>query len=241
VEEPDSLHFRQGFCKKEFIITAKNLRNMKNTVLWAGLLCLSLSLSAQTSDPKAATILDEVSKKYKTVPAFKADFTILRESPNSGKKAETETGNIKVKGTKYHIKLKEQEVYNNGTTVWTYLKADNEVTVSDYTPDDDDITPTKIYTMYKKGYKYVFVAEEKQAGQVYEVVDLIPDNKNQQVYKIKLNIDKKTKTLKSWKVFEKNGNKYTYTVNNFVPASLDDKEFVFDQAKYKGVEVNDLK
>jgi outer membrane lipoprotein carrier protein len=211
------------------------------TLLSFYLVCAGMACAQQSQDPKAGKILEAVSQKYKTIPAFAADFTILRESPNSGKQTESEKGSIKVKGTKYHIKLKEQEIYNNGSTVWTYLKPENEVTINDYTPDDDDITPTKIYSIYRKGYNYIFVTEEKEGGQLYEVVDLIPENKNQQIYKIKLTIDKKTKTLKRWKVFEKNGNRYTYTINHFLTPALDDKEFVFDQAKYKGVVVTDLK
>ncbi|MBC8110466.1 MAG: outer membrane lipoprotein carrier protein LolA [Verrucomicrobia bacterium] len=193
------------------------------------------------NDVKAGQILESVSQKYKTVPAFKANFTILRESSANGVKPETDLGAIKVKGSKYHIKLKEQEVFNNGNTVWTYLKKGNEATITDYMPDDDALSPTNIYTIYKKGYKYVFVEEAKEAGQTYEVVDLIPEKKNQQVYKIKLTIDKKTKTLKRWKVFEKNGNRYTYTINDFVPLNIEDKEFVFDKAKYPGVAIEDLR
>jgi outer membrane lipoprotein-sorting protein len=213
---------------------------MKKLIFVLSLLVLAKTTNAQ-NDPKATQVLDQVSQNYKAIPAFKANFTVLRESPNSGRQPESETGSIKVKGTKYHIKLKEQEVFNNGTTVWTYLKRDNEVTITDYTPDDDDITPTKIYTIYKKGYKYVYAAEEKEAGQSYDVIDLTPENKNQQVYKIKLIIDKKTKTLKKWKVFEKNGNRTTYTVNDFTPGNLEDKEFTFDKAKYPKVKEEDLR
>ena len=214
---------------------------MKKLFFIFSLFILTGSTHAQVNDPKAGLILDEVSQKYKSIPAFKANFTVLRESPNSGRQPESEAGDIQVKGTKYHIKLKEQEVFNNGSTVWTYLKKDNEVTITDYTPDEGEFTPTTIYTIYKKGYKYVYAAEEKEAGQVYEVIDLTPENKSQQVYKIKLTIDKKNRTLKKWKIFEKNGNRTTYTINNFLAGNLEDKEFTFDKAKYPKVKEEDLR
>jgi outer membrane lipoprotein carrier protein len=213
---------------------------MKKITFIAVLFLFTIAVQAQ-NDVKAGQILESVSQKYKTVSAFKANFTILRESSANGVKPETDLGAIKVKGSKYHIKLKEQEVFNNGNTVWTYLKKGNEATITDYMPDDDALSPTNIYAIYKKGYKYVFVEEAKEAGQTYEVVDLIPEKKNQQVYKIKLTIDKKTKTLKRWKVFEKNGNRYTYTINDFVPLNIEDKDFVFDKAKYPGVAIEDLR
>ncbi len=188
-------------------------------------------------DSKAGQILDEVSKKYKAIPSFKAGFSILRESPNSGKANETDNGEITVKGSKFHLKLKDQEIYNNSAKVWTYLRTSNEVTINNYSPDDDELNPTKIFTVYKKGFKYSLAGEEKEAGQVYDVIDLSPEKaKNQQVYKIKLIINKKDKSLKRWRVFEKNGNRYTYTITNFTPVTLEDKDFVFDKTKYKGVE-----
>ncbi|HEX8546864.1 MAG TPA: outer membrane lipoprotein carrier protein LolA [Cytophagaceae bacterium] len=210
----------------------------------AGLLLLLIStiniLVAQY-DPKALAILDAMSKKYKSIPSFKAKFVYSLESPASGVNESSE-GEIIVKGGKFILKLSGQEIINNGTTVWTYLKEANEVNISDYTPDDDDITPTKIYTMYKKGYKYTFLEERMDAGKPVEVVDLIPEDKKNQLFKVRLEINKKDKTIKGWKVFEKNGNRYNYSVKNFSPDfKAEDNIFTFDKTKYKGVEVIDLR
>jgi outer membrane lipoprotein-sorting protein len=135
----------------------------------------------------------------------------------------------------------EQEVINNGTTVWTYLKESNEVNISDYQPEEDAITPTNIYTIHKKGYKYAYVEQKKEGGQTYDVVDLTPENKNAQIYKIRLVVNRKDRSVRSFKTFEKNGNRQNYLITKFAPAEVDDKLFVFDQSKYKNVEVVDLR
>ena len=58
-----------------------------------------------------------------------------------------------MKKNKFKLKLANQEIYNNGKTVWTYLKDANEVSISDYTPDDDSfVTPEKVIKLYKKDY-----------------------------------------------------------------------------------------
>lgn len=208
------------------------------TLIFLSICCLQ---SVAQHDSKALAILDAMSKKYKEIPNFKAKFTYSLMSDVTGVKESSE-GEIIVKGGKFILKLANQEIINNGTTVWTYVKESNEVNISDYQPDENDITPTKIYTMYKKGYKYLFVEEKTEAGKTYETVDLIPEEKKNQIFKVRIDINKKDKTVKSWKVFEKNGNRYLYTVKTFTPEpTLMDNMFNFDKTKYKGVEVVDLR
>jgi outer membrane lipoprotein-sorting protein len=44
------------------------------------------------------------------------------------------------------------------------------------------------------------------------------------------------------KIFEKNGNQYSYEITNFTPnANVTDATFTFDPKKYPGVEVVDLR
>lgn len=200
-----------------------------------------LSALRAQNDPKAQVILDEMSKKYKEIPSFKAKFTYTLENKTSGVN-ETAEGEIVVKGGKFYLKLPQQEIYNNGNTVWTYMKESNEVNISAYEPEEDDINPTQIYTLYKKGYKYILLAEEPaEGGKTVDVIDMEPTDKKSQFFKIRLIINKKDKTVKSWKMFEKNGNKYTYNVKSFMPDNVDDNFFVFDKNKYKGVHVEDLR
>jgi outer membrane lipoprotein carrier protein len=193
------------------------------------------------NDERAQEILDAVSKKYKDIPSFKTSFTYSMESTATGAK-ESYPGDVTVKGSKYRLRMGGQEVINNGTTVWTYMKESNEVNISDYQPDDDEISPTKIFSVYKNGYKYVFNDEVKEKGVPYEVVDLIPENRNSAVFKVRLTVHKKDKTIKSMRIFEKNGNRSVYIITKFTPdVAVDDKLFAFDKTQYKGVEVIDLR
>lgn len=208
------------------------------------LLVSAVAANAQNNfkaEDKAEDILDAVSKKYKDIPAFKTSFTYTMESTSTGAK-ESYPGDATVKGAKYRLKMGGQEVINNGTTVWTYMKESNEVNISDYQPDEDEISPTKIFSVYKNGYRYVFNEEIKEKGVAYEVVDLIPENRNSQVFKVRLVVNKKDKMIKSMRIFEKNGNRSVYTINKFTPDdNVDDKLFAFDKSQYKGVEVIDLR
>ena len=192
-------------------------------------------------DPNALKVLDAMSAKYKTIPSYSADITSSLINETDGIN-ENFSGKITVLGEMYKLELDEQIVINNGTTVWTYLPDVNEVNIDNYAPDEDEISPSKIYDAYKKGYKYVLIGEENADGTLCSVVDLIPNQKDAQFFKIKLFIAKNDNSLKSWTMFDKSGNKYQYSIKNFKSKiSVTDKDFTFDESKYPGVEVIDLR
>ncbi len=206
------------------------------------LFSLILIPSAQAQyDPKALEILDAMSKKYKAIDAFEANisYTLTNEIDKINEEFK---GKITVKGDKFRLALPEQEVINNGTTLWTYLPDAKEVNIDNYDPSSEDINPSKIYDLYKKGFKYLYLKDETEAGVLCEVVDLVPEKKDSQYFKIRMNIGKKDKSIKSWTMFDKGGNRYTYSITKFVPnVKVEDSFFSFDTKKYPGVEVIDLR
>jgi outer membrane lipoprotein carrier protein len=210
---------------------------MKNYNLFLAF-CLSFfALEAYSQDNKAGAIIDAMQQKYKSMKSFGATFTYGTEGSS-----QTIQGNITVKGSKYRLKTGGQEIFNNGKEVATYIKETNEVNISDYEPSENDLNPAKVYTFDKKGYRYVFVQEVKEGGESYEVIEMSPEKKGTQVTKVKIKLNKKDKSVKSWVITDKNGKRQTFKVNKFTPnPPVDDKYFVFDKAKYPGVEVNDLR
>jgi len=77
---------------------------------------------------------------------------------------------------------------------------------------------------------------------VCEEIDLVPEKKDAQYFKIKMMIVKKDKSIQSWTMFDKAGNRYKYTITKFVPnVKVDDAFFTFDPKKYPGVEIIDLR
>lgn len=213
----------------------------KILVLTANLLIFSSLVMAQ-KDKKATAILDEMSKKYQNMQSFSAAFTYGVEGSNA-KLTESYKGDVTVKGPKFKLKMAGQEVFANGKDMYSYVKETNECSVTAFDPNEmDALSPTKIYSIYKKGYKYVFLEEVKEGSQFYEVVELSPEDKSSKVAKVQIKVDKKDKTVKSWKVWDKNGKRTVFRVDKFMPNTpADDKTFTFDKKKYPGVEVVDLR
>lgn len=213
---------------------------MKKALLAVLLLILAATAQAQY-DPKALEILDAMSKKYKVIPSFEANFSYTLT--NEVEKINEEfKGKMMVKGDKYRLILPEQEVINNGTTVWTYLPEAKEVNIDNFDPASDDINPSKFYEIYKKGFKYLYLEDKTEGGVLCEVVDLVPEKRDAQYFKVRMNIIKKDKSIHSWTMFDKAGNLYKYTITKFnAAAKIDDTTFAFDPKKYPGVEVVDLR
>lgn len=213
---------------------------MKNSILALCAMILVITASAQY-DPKALQSLDAMSKKYKAIPAFEANISYVLT--NDVEKVNEEfKGKITVKGDKFRLALPEQEVINNGSTVWTYLPEAKEVNIDNYDPNSEDVNPSKIYDIYKKGFKYLYLQDKTEGGVLCEEIDLVPEKKDAQFFKIKMFISKKDKSIQSWVMFDKGGNRYKYTISKFNPnVKVEDSFFAFDLKKYPGVEVVDLR
>ena len=197
---------------------------------------------AVTNDPEAKKVLDAVSAKFKTFKTVKGNFTLEVKDAN-GKVQGTKKGTVYMKGTKYRVSITGQEIFCDGKNVWTYDKGANEVQVSAFDQSGSMITPQKLFTnFYDKDFLYKLNDEKKVCTKVYQEVELTPVDKSKPFFKVVLGVDKASKMIMSTQIFEKNGNRYTYSMSNVsTNAAISDDTFAFDAKKYPGVEVVDLR
>lgn len=193
-----------------------------------------------TSDPAAKKILDGVSSKFKTYKTVQAKFSLKVENA-SGKNLGTKAGTVYMKGTKYRITVTGQEIFSDGSNVWTYDKASNEVTISKIDPSANSLTPQKLFTnFYDKDFLYKLNAPVSINGKSMKEIELTPIDKTKPFHKVLVYVD--NNAINTTKIFEKNGNRYTYSTSSLTPnAVIADAMFVFDVKKYPNVEVVDLR
>ncbi|HRH37827.1 MAG TPA: outer membrane lipoprotein carrier protein LolA [Flavobacteriales bacterium] len=215
---------------------------MKNALLLFASLLINLTATAQ-DDPKSKAIVDRLMTQAKTWTSFEADFSSRLQNTKDKLDVKQE-GNMKVKGKKFRLQLEKNTVINDGTTLYTYSKETNEVTLTDPAEMDQELDPTKIFTQYEKGFKSQFVEEKTEpTGGVYQVVKLFPiDAAKKSYHTVILTVDKLSGQPRSVQVLYKDGNIVTYTLKKFTPnPALVDALFTFDKTKYPGVEVNDMR
>ena len=192
------------------------------------------------SDADAKKILDQVSAKFKAYKSVQAQFVLKIENA-TGKSLGNKSGNVYMKGTKYRISASGQEIFSDGSNIWTYEKAANEVTINKIDPTANSITPQKLFTnFYDKDFLYKLNGIVKEGGKNLQEIELTPIDKSKPFFKVLVYVDKST--IYTTKVFEKTGNRYTYSINNMkTNGVITDDTFVFDAKKYPGVEVVDLR
>jgi outer membrane lipoprotein carrier protein len=194
------------------------------------------------NDPEAKKILDAVSAKFRSYNSVQASFTYSVENAD-GKQISTKKGMVYMKGTKYRVSFVGQEIFCDGSTVWTYDKSSNEVTITKLDVSTNTITPQKLFTdFYDKDFLYKLNGESKLGNKIIQEIEMTPNDKTKTFHKVYLKIDKNAKTIYSTKVLEKAGNRYSYTVNTLNgKINIPDSKFVFNKKDYPGVEEVDLR
>jgi outer membrane lipoprotein-sorting protein len=224
---------------------------MKKLTLLFLLTTLSVSFAFAQKDADAQKILNGLSKKYKSYELIKADFSFTLEDQQAGIK-QTQTGTLisRPKANKFKVSIYNpddkatvtQEIISDGKSQWTYIKKDKEVELSDVDHSEDNLNPAQLFTIYEHGYKYLYTGDQKIDGKICQIIDLTPEDSKKPFFKVRLTIDKAKKQIYSALIFDKNGNRYTYTIRTFTPnPKVPETIFTFDKKDHPGVEVVDLK
>ncbi|MDO9000920.1 MAG: outer membrane lipoprotein carrier protein LolA [Bacteroidota bacterium] len=204
--------------------------------------CGSIILSAQDQDPKAKAILDDLSKTTKAYKTITADysFTILNKEK---KQVEKQAGKVQIKGNKFKLEIPGNTIVCDGKTLWNYSKDAKEVTIKDFDVDNDDqLNPSKIFTIYETGYKFKYDKEEKVGVAMCHVIDLYPSVKpeKKKFHTAKIYVDKVKKQVTKLVMIMKDGGQNVYDIKTLKPnLEIADIVFVFDTKGLKPDQISD--
>ncbi|MCX6286083.1 MAG: outer membrane lipoprotein carrier protein LolA [Bacteroidetes bacterium] len=205
------------------------------------ILFLSLAFVSAYSqkDQKATELLDQVSAKTKAYKSIKADFSYKMENAKA-RINEEKQGTLLLSGDKYRMQASGQTVICDGKTIWTYMPESNEVQVNSLDNKDEALTPSKLLSNYNTNFKSKILPDKSSDPNTVKV-ELLPNtikNYNRAV----LAVDKLKMQVKSFVIYDKSGNIFTYTITRFqtdLPVNVTD--FNFDPKKFPGVEVIDMR
>ena len=192
----------------------------------------------------AAEILSKLSNKYKTLNSIQAEVN-LRTINNDSDIDETNRISIYKKGKKYKFSLDELIiVISDANSVWTISPDDEEVTIDIYEEDSEDgeINMSNVFTLYENGFEQYYMKLLKKNDGTYHVIDLIPEDKEQDYFKIRVLVDSEQYLLNEMKVFYNDGTNAIYQIEKFkTDETLDDAIFQVTKADYPGYHFEDLR
>lgn len=177
------------------------------------LLFLSVFCRAQDQDPKAKSILDEVSALVKGYKSIQADAVFTMVGKDKKVVDKPQTWKIQVKGQKFRLEIPGTSIISDGKTLWNYNKDAKEVTIKNFDPSNDEMNPAKIFTIYESGYKYKYEKEEKVGTVMCHVIALYPSVKpeRKKFHTAKIYIDKTKKQIVKMVMFMKDGGRKPMT------------------------------
>ncbi|MGB2279109.1 MAG: LolA family protein [Flavobacteriales bacterium] len=187
-------------------------------------------------DQKAKTILDQLSDKTKSYTSIEAKFTNTFSSTVTDIN-ESQSGTLYLKDDAYRLEMEAQTIICDGETNWIYLPDDEEVNITEIDDEENELNPSKIFTIYENGYKYKFVREDRKNYHI----DLFPEESGP-FTKVELFINKSKMQISSFTMIDKQGSHFKYVIDSFVTnKEMNNDFFVFKTADYPNVDVIDLR
>lgn len=195
-----------------------------------------LVLPAQNHNEKASAALRDLAAKLKNTKQIRIEFTFKLDNKEAHVHEEKK-GTMWLAGNKYKIMLNGQIIISDGKAIYTFLPQAREVQISEPDIEGQSLSPLSILSNYESKYRIKYIKQRK--GLL--VVDLLPFE-GSRFYKIRLELQSTDNQLKSITLFEREGNTFTYLVDQFdTQRNPDPSLFIFNKNDYPGVEVVDLR
>jgi outer membrane lipoprotein carrier protein len=196
------------------------------------------SISGQ-NDQEAIKILDGFAGNALKAPSVSMKFKLINKNQTDNT-VDTIAGAVILNKDKYKLDLPDNTIWFNGETSWSYLPAEQEVTITRPNKKDNSFQsrPSMIFTMYKKDYKSRLIEEKTDSY----IIDLYPEDMKSDIVRVRLSIGKALLNLISLEYKRKDGIVSTLYVTEYnLKLKPDATTFVFQAEKYKGVEVIDMR
>jgi outer membrane lipoprotein-sorting protein len=159
----------------------------------------------------------------------------------------TESGKIALKGEMYHLIIAGSDITFDGKNTYTYIKESNEINITKPEPSkpgNGDLlfsNPRELFKI-KNEFKSKLLKETNIGNVLCYEIDLYPINLKTKYLRIRIHVDKTTYQIINTKVFMKDGTSLLIEFSNFQPnVDIANGEFLFDQKKYPGAAVNDMR
>ena len=206
---------------------------MKKTALLFTFFLMSLALASQNGN-EAKMLLDEVAQKVENYNNIYIEFNHKFDNTEADVHQETK-GNVSLQGELYHLNYMGTEQIFDGKKVYLIIHEDEEVIIqSTDNSEEETLTPSKMFSFYKSGYRYQMDALKNIKGVKIQYVKLTPIDSNSEIENVLVGIDIKTKHIYTIIETGINNTITTLEVRTFkTNQTISEKQFIFDDDTYR--------
>ena len=201
-------------------------------------LIISHVLSSQS---EAESLLNNVSVKVESYDNIAISFKYVLINIEEDINQETR-GEVTMQGDKYVLNIMDITRMFDGSTLYSIIPEDEEVTISSENSEDDStITPSKMLSFYKEGYTFEMDIVQTIKGRKIQYIKMNPIDSDSEINHILLGIDTKTYHIHNLIEIGSNKTKTILTVNSFkTNQELSKSLFTFDDKKYSEYYINKI-
>ncbi len=196
------------------------------------LLCMCAMSQVMAQQTDAKDIMRQVEASFHKGGGIRVKFTMQASS-----------GTIELKGEKFVLHAGGMTTWFDGHTQWSFLASANEVNISEPTQEElQALNPYAWLSLYRNGYcAQLFQQVHADNASRYYGVLLTAPGGGKESLSIELYIQKST-YRPARVILQQSGEDVEIVINSYEEGlSWEDSYFVFDAAKYPGVEVIDLR
>ena len=210
---------------------------LSRILLFCATLLLANAQVAQAQNGTAA--LDRVVEKIRRSGDLSAAFTLTVYNALN-EPVDKLSGTIKLSGDKFYWTAPAMTVWYNGQLQWAYVKASEEVNLTEPTPAEiASINPYTLITTYKQNFN---VKALKAKNSQQRVAELTPKKKGTQIDRVVLTVNASNWMPQSFQIYYSDRTHSTIALSRLVTGqNFSDATFVFDKKQYLKAEVIDLR
>jgi len=200
----------------------------KSFLIIFALLAVAFTASAQSP----SSVVNKVLGAMKSSRAISASYVMSSPQGNS-------SGTLVMSGKKFRLLANDVKCWYNGTTMWTYSTATDEVNIT--TPSAADLQMTNPYSV-AQNFKNTYIVSKGGKSKGTYTLRFTPKKKSN-VKHMLVTVSTSTWLISKAEIVQTNGTKATITINNYNKnASVSAGTFEFDKSQVPaGTEVVDLR
>lgn len=213
------------------------MKNYLKTLLTLSFIGSSFIAYSQSIDNKSKTILDDITKNYKSK---KNSYFKFSYGTGASKVTQNQTGIFYSDNNKYKLKIMGVEQIFDGNKVYNINDEDKEITISKPNDNQAHFSPLSYLDSYKNEYNVSYSGKKIISGIPVDVIKMTPVKSNG-LKTVTLYVNTPQKKLIKLEQVSTNNDIAIITINNYkenqnLPANL----FSFDKSKYQNYLITEL-